>query len=206
MSGRKLKPCGTEAAYRRHLLHGEEAGVPCKAGNARAQARRTVGRRSRWRGPLAHFWANVALPDENGCMLWMGTRTSQGYGQVSMEGKKAQAHRVALLVAEGPPPCSGWVAAHAPVICHRPDCVAPAHLRWATQAQNMADKRQDDTENIGTRNGSAKLTEAQVSAIRLRYKRGGISQRASAAEFFVSQTTILDAVRGRTWAHVREAS
>jgi hypothetical protein len=199
----RLKPCGTEAAYRRHLHNGEEACVACKAGNARAQARRTVGRRARWRGPLAHFWANVGLPDENGCMLWLGTKSTLGYGQTSVDGQRMQAHRVALLVAEGLPPDSERVyAAHAPVVCHRSDCAAPAHLRWATHAENMADKVPDGTENCGTRNGSAKLTDSQVVAIRREYNRGGVTHRVLAAQYAVSSATISDAINGRTWSHI----
>lgn len=207
MTARELKPCGTEAAYRRHLSNAEAACTPCKAANARAEARRTVGRRARWRGPLAHFWAKVALPNENGCMLWLGTKSPLGYGQVSVNGKKEQVHRLALLVSEGPSRDRSRIhAAHAPGICHRPDCVAPAHLRWATPAENAADRQIDGTENIGIRNGSAKLADAQVVDARRRYAQGGVSQRALAAELSVSQATIHDALCGETWAHVGEAS
>lgn len=33
---RKLKPCGTRAAYQRHLLHGEQPCDECKAANSAA--------------------------------------------------------------------------------------------------------------------------------------------------------------------------
>lgn len=41
----RLQPCGTEAAYRRHLRRGEPADVACKEAAARAaQARKQVRR------------------------------------------------------------------------------------------------------------------------------------------------------------------
>jgi DNA-binding XRE family transcriptional regulator len=54
----------------------------------------------------------------------------------------------------------------------------------------------------GERNVSSRLTEDKVLDIRRRYKAGGISQYALAAEYGVSQTTIKDITRGRTWKHV----
>ena len=201
---RALKPCGTHAAYKRHRLRGEQACTACRAANATYEAKRTQRPRLHGRGPLARFWDQVALPDGNGCMLWLGPTNTTGYGVTSVEGKSILAHRVSLLLSDGPPPDDlRTQAAHGCRNCH---CVAPAHLRWASHAENMADKRRDDTEVVGARNGSAKLTEAQVSTIRQRYEAGGVTQRELARQYLVSQNTVFDLLRGRTWQHVSGAS
>lgn len=43
---RELKPCGTSAAYRRHLRNGEEACAECKAAVAREKQERLDGDRA----------------------------------------------------------------------------------------------------------------------------------------------------------------
>ena len=55
----------------------------------------------------------------------------------------------------------------------------------------------------GTRNGSAKLDEAKVKEIRVRYAAGSISQESLAAEYGVSQPMVGHIVRRRWWRHVR---
>lgn len=201
-----LKPCGTDAAYRRHRKNGETPCAECRAARANHEAKQRPPR-LRARGVLGRFWAKVALPDANGCMLWMAGKDPNGYGRVTVNGKYGLAHRVALIQAEGPPPDSERViAAHAPIICHRPDCVAPAHLRWATYAENSADMCIDGTSILGTRSPRAKLTEASVASIRQRYAAGGITQQALASEFSVSRATMRNAIIGVTWPHVGGAS
>lgn len=40
---RPLKPCGTRAAYRRHLAHGEDPDLACRVANAAATDRLRAG-------------------------------------------------------------------------------------------------------------------------------------------------------------------
>jgi len=51
----------------------------------------------------------------------------------------------------------------------------------------------------GERNSLAKLTNEQARLIRVRYSGGGGLQRELALEFSVSQRTVSDLVRGRTY-------
>ena len=77
------------------------------------------------------FWENV---DQSGtCWIWSGCTNRQGYGVTRHNGKPAKAHRVAYSFDNGAIP-EGMVIDH---ICHNTSCVKPAHLRLATQKQNL---------------------------------------------------------------------
>lgn len=70
------------------------------------------------------------------CWPWTASRNSYGYGKLWRGGRLVGAHRVACELAHGPPPFDGAHALHS---CDRPECANPAHLRWGTHAENMAD-------------------------------------------------------------------
>lgn len=157
----------------------------------------------RWKlSASARFWSKVALPDENGCMLWMAARGKHGYGIFSLNCVMGLSHRMSLMLTEGDPG-DGLQAAHS---CRNKHCVAPDHLRWATPAENAADRKRDGTEAQGERHGGALLKEEQVLAIRERVGRGE-TQKSLAVEFGVSGIAISDVVNRRRWGWLeREAS
>lgn len=82
-----------------------------------------------------------------------------------------------------------------------------SNLRYATPAQNAADKIRHGRTNRGERCGSAKLTEEQVAEIRRRYgpyrrySKGLETQRSLAAEFGVDWRTIGTIVRRVNWRY-----
>jgi hypothetical protein len=81
------------------------------------------------------FYEKVALPDENGCMLWTGTST-RGYGKFYLRGKVAMAHRVAYELQVGPIP-EGRVIDHVEAWgCRSTLCCNPDHLQPVTKSTN----------------------------------------------------------------------
>lgn len=79
------------------------------------------------------FMAKVELAS-TGCWMWRGA-ISAGYGQFHYRGRKDGAHRVSYLLFVGEIP-EGLTIDH--IVCDNPLCVAPHHLRLATQAENNA--------------------------------------------------------------------
>ena len=73
-----------------------------------------------------------------------------------------------------------------------------ANLRWATPAENSADKVAHGTRQNGDRAGTAKLTWAKVAKIRTRRASGDRVLRL-AADFGVCRNTITNITTGKTW-------
>lgn len=84
--------------------------------------------------PEQRFWKRVQKTDT--CWLWTGSKTKDGYGQISVEGKNNLAHRFSWIFHNGPIPDALCVL-H---ICDNPPCTNPEHLFLGTQPDNMADK------------------------------------------------------------------
>ncbi len=163
------------------------------------------------------FWPFVTKAD--GCWLWSGARTANGYGQIGFEGHVLYAHRVAWEVTNGPIP-DGLVIRHH---CDTPACVRPEHLTPGTPAQNVRDavwrgrmRRINDLSPgvpgqdkcpparhaRGERVGSARLTAEAVREIRRLYATGEVNQDTLAERFNVHQTTISIVVLRKRWHHV----
>src|SRR5690606_20318080 len=68
----------------------------------------------------------------DGCWLWVGATTWNGYGRIRRGGRVVLAHRATyeLYVGSIPP---GMSLDH---LCHTRNCVNPAHLRIVTRKQN----------------------------------------------------------------------
>lgn len=66
------------------------------------------------------------------------------------------------------------------------------NLRWATESENMADKKMHGTHTQGEKHGKVKLSDEDVRNIRY-WKAGGVHVDALAASFGVSRWTIYDA-------------
>lgn len=72
------------------------------------------------------------------------------------------------------------------------------NLRWDTTRNNQLDRIKHGTSNRGEQCAAAKLTEAQVRAIRADTR----LQREIAAEYGVRENTISRIKSGKRWAHI----
>lgn len=104
-------------------------------------------------------------------------------------------HRIVCEAFHGSPQ-SGQDAAHGDGVKtnNRAD-----NLRWATRAENMADKVLHGTHARGDRAPSVKLDVQKVAAIRVALG-AGASQRSLAREYGVSPSAINLIALGRNWA------
>lgn len=76
------------------------------------------------------------------------------------------------------------------------------NLEWTTRAVNHSHKNQHGTQLIGERNPQAKLTDALVREMRLKYCNGQ-SYRSLANEYGLSKSYTHNVVSGKSWAHVK---
>ncbi len=75
------------------------------------------------------------------------------------------------------------------------------NIRWATHQDNVDDTNRHGTQARGERQGSAKLTEADIPLIRSLLQ-SGKTQRAIARQFGVSARAIGKISSGTTWSHI----
>lgn len=142
------------------------------------------------------FWQQVDVRGQDDCWPWTGTKTAAGYGRPMINGRRILAHRLSLQISTG---VSGK-GSHALHSCDNPICVNPAHLRWGTQVENVADRVERNRNGAarGPDNGSAKLTEAEVAKI-LTDER---FIRIIARDYGVSQQTVSAIKNRKIWRHV----
>ncbi|MDF3046723.1 MAG: sle1 [Ornithinibacter sp.] len=146
------------------------------------------------------FWAKVDRRSDEECWPWTAATNEHGYGVIRPEGRRSgptlKAHRVALQLAGVD--VEGQVVRHS---CDNPPCVNPLHLTVGSQADNIADMHDRGRGNLGSVNGQAKLTEAQVVEIRRRVADGEMKKRL-AIEYGVDPSTITAVIKRKTWRHV----
>lgn len=71
----------------------------------------------------------------NGCWLWTGARTGDGYGLLSVNGRLILAHRLAFVLFNRPLTFDKCVLHR----CDVPNCIAPDHLFAGTKQDNTDD-------------------------------------------------------------------
>jgi hypothetical protein len=154
------------------------------------------------------FWSKVDRRGPDECWLWTA-RIHGGYGVFAVRGDKFRmrsAHRVAWELSNGPIPPGMCICHH----CDNPPCCNPHHLFAGTHADNMADMRRKGrdnhpggTRNAGSVNGQAKLTDADVRAMRRAHVVTKIPTITLAKQFGVSHVAAWYVVHRVTWKHIK---
>jgi hypothetical protein len=140
---------------------------------------------------------NKSEQQPNGCIEWRGGLKTTGYGRINMNGKSVSAHRYVAILIHG-------ISDSKPNALHSCDnraCVNPDHLRWGTQAENMADRiaRNYQPNKTGQIISRMKLTPVQVLEIRDIYAIAHKPYRQIALQYGVSDITIREIVLRITW-------
>lgn len=144
--------------------------------------------------PLAWLKAHAGF-DSDECLIWPFRASQFEYGLVRYEERSQVASRVMCRLAHGEPPEGKPWALHS---CHTPACCNPNHLRWGTEAENAADRIGDGTHMIGEKHPGAKLTEADVRAIRASSARTADLAR----QYGVTRSCLHAARTGISWRHL----
>lgn len=149
--------------------------------------------------PLA-FLKSLIGTNSVECIKWPYAVVGTGYGSIRYEGRAHLTSRIMCRLAHGEPPFDNAEAAHS---CGKgtEGCVNPNHLRWATPAENTADKDKHGTIARGEKSYGAKLTEEQVLAIRRRLAAGEVAQRI-AEEYGQRSSNITRIKKRQRWAHI----
>jgi hypothetical protein len=138
-----------------------------------------------------------------------------GYPKIKINGKQWRAARFSYTVNWGPI-LKGMFICH---YCDNTSCIAPRHLWAGTPKQNAEDRDlkgrhrtapSELTKHIGIKNGSSKLSEKEVLAIRkdyipntnksMKHSNGNCTQLAK--KYGVSRTLIKSVVMRKIWKHI----
>ena len=135
--------------------------------------------------------------DKNGCWIWLHSTDRDGYGRPTVNGRPIRAPRLAWELYRGPIP-DGLFVLHN---CDVPRCVNPEHLRLGTPRDNANDaiNRGRHHRQNGEKNSQAKLTEADVVAIR----KSLLAESELGRIYGISAARAGEIRRGRGWLHVK---
>lgn len=151
---------------------------------------------------IARFFALVDTTGD--CWNWQGSRRGMrpncpGYGVLCITSSNYSTHRLSYAWFVGDP--TGKCVCHR---CDNPLCVNPAHLFLGSNRDNMLDQIAKGRKRVrrGEENNKAKLTKANVLAIRRLAAAGKLTYEEIARAFDVVRTDIGQIARGDIWAHV----
>jgi hypothetical protein len=150
------------------------------------------------KGSGLKFFNEVVLHhDSDECLIWPFARAGNGYGQITVGGKKVNVHRHTCAATHGEPPTRRHEAAHSCGNGHL-GCVNPRHLSWKTASQNQMDRVAHGTSNRGERQHLAKLTTPQV--LEIKHLLPTMSNAEIGAMFGVASGVIRHVRFGTSWA------
>jgi len=145
--------------------------------------------------PVERFFSKVDKSGANGCWLWTGGIDAWGYGYFRYY-SMTKAHRWSAKYLGGLD-IDGLFVCHA---CDNRCCVNPAHLFAGTPADNNRDMTSKGRQrgSPGIKHHKAKLTEAQVLAIRSDSRPAPLI----ATDNNISTATVFDIKARKSWRHL----
>lgn len=140
---------------------------------------------------IKRFWERVPHRPEEGCWEWLGGKTGDGYGSLSVGAKRVLAHRYSYYLSFGDP--GDALVCHT---CDNPSCVRPSHLFLGDHQANSDDMQSKNRGRwfSGEKNQNAKLLDAQVEDL-LQLYRAGVRQTDLAVRFGISQPHVSRLIR-----------
>lgn len=154
------------------------------------------------------------IPEPNsGCWLWIGSPLKGGYGQLKIDKRVVQAHRLSWQIHYGEIP-------HGILICHKcdtPACVNPQHLFSGTPAENTRDAANKGRMAKGDASGARKYPERLArgesvaiskltSQTALAIFHATESYDKLAVKYGVTKSAIAAIKWGKTWRHITGAA
>lgn len=151
-------------------------------------------RKMRGRAPVDKVIAYSMPVTESGCWIWLRSLSPSGYGQVFSGSMMEGAHRFSWRAFNGEIPEDACVLHKCDVRC----CVNPDHLYVGDHQQNMDDMNGRGRGRYfgGEENAFAKLSDQQVTSIRVAYASGKLTQALVAEQFGCSQSLVSKITRG----------
>lgn len=149
--------------------------------------------------PLAFFGAAMLIETDE-CIIWPYYVDPLGYGKIRINGVVRPVHAVACERKHGPAPEGKTDASHGP--CHTPSCFNGRHVSWKTHKENVRDRERDGTVPRGELCGSSKLTDVQITEIRMLLVETTLTQQQIADRYGVNQSTVSLVLSGKTWTHI----
>lgn len=146
------------------------------------------------------LWDRIKMAPGDLCWEWQGPVGNRGYGQLQVNGRHQNAHRMSWVSVHGPIPALNTY--HGTCVLHRCDnrrCCNPSHLFLGTAKDNSHDRDQKGRNNSpkGSSHWKAKLTEEKVEAIRSLI--GSMSMTEIGKRFGVTRSTISFIKSGKIW-------
>lgn len=72
----------------------------------------------------------------NGCWIWRGRLSADGYGKINFNGRNGYAHRLSYLLFKGELPTENTRLLQIDHLCSRKGCVNPDHLELVSAKEN----------------------------------------------------------------------